>query len=273
MVEFQFGGMQHLPRRAPFQFAITPGASVDGIADDRETEVGQMDADLVGAPRFDFDIEEREATEGRGDRVVGYGRFAVWWIGGHPLAVDGMAADRRRNATRPRHGDAMHQRLIDLAHAAILELRRQRVKGSIVLRHDEQSARLLVQPVDDSRPLHAADAAEGAAVVQQRVDQRAARVPRRGMDDQAGGLVENENIGIFKDHIERQSLGVGFSRFGGWQNHDDSLTQAGLGTDAHREAVNRDMARRDQCLQTRAREGGALTCQPDVQALPCSIDS
>ena len=46
--------------------------------------------------------------------------------------------------------------------------------GAVVLGDDQQAAGVLVEPVDDARPLHAADARQAvAAMGDQRVDQRA----------------------------------------------------------------------------------------------------
>ena len=47
--------------------------------------------------------------------------------------------------------------------------------------------------MDDTRPPHPADAGEARpAMREQRIDQSAVRIAGRGMNDQAGGLVDND---------------------------------------------------------------------------------
>src|SRR5271169_3609345 len=72
---------------------------------------------------------------------------------------------------------------------------------------DHQPAGVLVEAMDDAGPSHAADAGKaGAAMRDQRVDEGAVGVSRGGMDDEAGGLVDDEQICILKTNIERDRL-------------------------------------------------------------------
>jgi hypothetical protein len=62
-------------------------------------------------------------------------------------------------------------------------------------------------------PRHAADAGEaGAAMVQEGVDQGAVRRAGRGMGGHAGGLVDDDQVGVFEQHDERYRLGGGQGR-------------------------------------------------------------
>jgi hypothetical protein len=62
------------------------------------------------------------------------------------------------------------------------------------------------------RPFDAADAAEAPHVMEQRVDERAARVPGAGMDHQAGRLVDHHDVRIVVQDAERQRFGFGNGR-------------------------------------------------------------
>ena len=87
------------------------------------------------------------------------------------------------------------------------ELRRETDVGAIVLGDDQQAAHVLVQPVDDARPQHAADARQAAgAVGEQGIDQGAARMARRRMDHQARRLVEHEQVLVLEHDVERARL-------------------------------------------------------------------
>src|SRR3546814_16765538 len=65
----------------------------------------------------------------------------------------------------------------------------------VVLRGDDQAARILVDAVDDAGPRDAADARKlSRAMVEQRVDERAVEIARGGVDDHAGGLVDDDQM-------------------------------------------------------------------------------
>ena len=70
----------------------------------------------------------------------------------------------------------------------------------------QQPARVAVEAMDDARPLDAGDAAPGLAVAvgQQRVDERAARMARRRVDDQPGRLVDDQQVVVLVDDPQRR---------------------------------------------------------------------
>ena len=89
----------------------------------------------------------------------------------------------------------------------VLELRGERGVGGVVFRRDDEAGGILVDPVDDAGALFPADAGERvAAVREQRVDQRPVRVPRRGMDDESLGLVDDDDIRVLVADLQRDRL-------------------------------------------------------------------
>ena len=99
--------------------------------------------------------------------------------------------------------DERHVFLLDLA---IVELPRQLAVRRVVLGDDHDAGRAAVEPVDDAGPQFAADAAQVVDVVQQRVDQRAVRVARRRVHHHAGRLVDDDDVGVLEEDVERQRL-------------------------------------------------------------------
>ena len=86
----------------------------------------------------------------------------------------------------------------------------------VVLGHDEATAGIFVEAMDNSRTSHAADAAQfSSAMVEQGVDERMLFVPGGWMHDDAGGFVQNEQIVVLEKDIERDflRLGCGGCRF------------------------------------------------------------
>ena len=72
---------------------------------------------------------------------------------------------------------------------------------------DDQPGGVLVEPVDDARPLHAADARQRlAAMADQRIDQRAVGMAGRRMDDEPRRLVDDDEMLVLEDDVERNVL-------------------------------------------------------------------
>ena len=87
------------------------------------------------------------------------------------------------------------------------ELLRQALVRDVGLGDDQQARRVLVDAVDDARPRNAADARQrSAAMVEQRVDQRAVEIARRRVDDQPGGLVDDQQMLVLEDDRQRDVL-------------------------------------------------------------------
>ena len=71
---------------------------------------------------------------------------------------------------------------------------------------DDDARRVAVEPVDDARPERAA-AGELPEVEGERVGERARRHPGRGVDDEPGGLVDDDELFVFVDDVERNLFG------------------------------------------------------------------
>src|SRR6185312_16762960 len=79
---------------------------------------------------------------------------------------------------------APYHRPIGARHAPRGEVGRELGLRLLVLGDDHQSGGVLVEPMDDTRPLHAADAGEArAAMGKKRVDESAVGIAGRGMND------------------------------------------------------------------------------------------
>ena len=119
----------------------------------------------------------------------------------HRRALDRMPPDRRIDlSTAP--DVACRQRQVLAANGARLQLadeirlRRER------LRNDQQTAGVLVETVNDARPRNPRKLRR---VMQQRVGKRSVPVAAARMDDQAGGLVDDEQriVLVHDDEIDR----------------------------------------------------------------------
>ena len=136
------------------------------------------------------------------------------------------------------------------------------------LRDDDEPRCVLVEPVDDSRPRHAADSGERRAVVQQSIHERAGEMARRRMHDHSGGLVHDDHVVVFEHDVERNVLRLGNRRHRGRNLH---LYVVGL-RDLHPRlggdgAVYRDVPGLDEPLYPRPRKVGVKFEDPLVKPL------
>ena len=135
------------------------------------------------------------------------------------------------------------------------ELLRQPFVRDVGLGDDQQARRVLVDAVDDARPRDPADPGQrSAAMVEQSVDQGPVEIPRGGVHDQPCGLVDDQQMLVLEDDLERNFLRriVRRRRFG----HLDAQALAAVDLDcrvANRFALRFDGAVADQRLQPLAR--------------------
>jgi eukaryotic-like serine/threonine-protein kinase len=200
--------MQH--QAAGLLGALT-GLAVNRIADERSALVMKVDADLMGAAGVEVTQDQGGERGGVSSEnfVVRDRRFAAGRIDdGHFLAVHRVAADVGENGVLFRLRHALGDGQVEFFHRAALgELGDERLVGEVGFRNNEAAGGVLVEAVDDAGPLDAADAGELAvAVMEQGVDQRAIGISRCRVDDHAGGLVEDDEIFILKQNIQRDVL-------------------------------------------------------------------
>ena len=153
------------------------------------------------------------------------------------------------------------------------ELRRQRLMRAIILGDHQEAARVLVEPVHDARPPHAADARQAvAAMGDERVDERAARMPRRRMHDEPGRLVDHDEVVVLVDDRERNRLRLRLGRHDRRHDERDARARARLERRiAHNGIVDGDAPVADQRLQAAARQVGEGARQDAVEPLRRAI--
>ena len=250
-------------------------AAVERVADDRMADRAQVHADLVRAAGVDRHLRERQrrrrTARARTMRVTASrlrrARADIF------LRFDRIAADRRVDAPARLHL-APDERDVFLLDLAIVELPRQLLVRRVVLGDDHQPRRAAIEPVHDARPLLAADAAEIVDVMEQRVDQRAARVPGRRMHDHARRLVDDDEVAVLVEDRQRQRFGlrrrrrparasstaIAWPAFTGWFGFAVA-------------AVDADVAVLDQPLDLRSRLAGEHRDEKDDRAGRPSLSS
>src|SRR5690606_15042537 len=115
-------------------------------------------------------------------------------------AVSGAAersVDGAAQLLRPAPDDGLIGALKRACPAMVGKLGGEMAVGRIVLGGDQNTAGVLVEAVHDPRPTDAADAREGvAAMIDQRVDERAGPVAGARVDNEAGRLGDDDDVEI-----------------------------------------------------------------------------
>ncbi len=200
-VEPQLGRVQELALQA--QLGAVP---VDRVADDGGADRGQVHADLVGAPGLERHPQERAARQRLDQLELGERVAAGVGVERHPGRVAAVAADRRLDPAPARPRPPADEGDVRPPDPAAAQLRLQARMGAPVAGDEQEARRVAVEPVDDPGPGVVAACGHAA----QRVDERRARVAGHRVDEQPGGLVDDDQVRV----------GVG-------QRHADALRRRG----------------------------------------------
>ena len=245
--------------------------TIDRIADQRMPQTGHVDPDLVRPtglqraldqatgvsvlkqtnlrcrhfPRLARQVDNRHAKPVA--RIPAYGGVhpAKVWAGPDPMS------DRQVLTTDLPRRDRLHQPIHGLARPC----------------NHHETAGVLVEPVHDPRT---GQQRSNRIARQKAVQQGAAPVSRRGMNDQTGRLVQHHYLRIFMDNVQRHCLGLERQGLrGGTQFDRKAVSEAhpvrGFEDDS---PAHRDKTGLDQLLQVAAGELGHLVRQDQVDSLP-----
>ena len=117
-----------------------------------------------------------------------------------------MAADREVHDALVLGRRAVHAGEVGLLHRPRGEGGGEVALHALVLRHDDDAGRVLVEAVDDAGAVGADRLGQRAEVVDQRVGERAVGLSAAGVDGEARGLVDHEQELVLVDDDERDVL-------------------------------------------------------------------
>ena len=157
---------------------------------------------------YKLDFDERGAAKSFDDTVAGVrGAAFVFVAHGHAFAMRRMPRNGGADVAFVTGQHAADDGEVDFFHRSSGKLIREGDMRFVVFGHDQTAAGFLVEPVDDARSRHAADAAEfPGAMMEQRIDERVFLVPGGGMNHQPGWLVQHEQRFVLKQNLERNVL-------------------------------------------------------------------
>ncbi len=186
---------------------------------------GEVGADLMRAAGVKLDFEKREAADAGENTPVGAG-FAGSADDGPPGLRRGRQFHARPQSGRRSHADAAariaRNSQIDAAmifgefpfdegqvslpdFAAAKSFGETGVCG-IILGNEDGARGFFVQAMDDSRAKGIAGARERLTAAEKRIDECAASMACAGVDRHARGLVDDENVVVFVENVQRDGF-------------------------------------------------------------------
>src|SRR5262245_59335297 len=119
-----------------------------------------------------------------------------------------MPPDRGVDRTAGTFEGPNNERQIDFRYLTLGEFSRELLMRLVIFRHDETTARLLVETMNNAGTMFSADPGESGAMMKQGVDQSMRLVPGARMHDQPRRFVEHEQVVVFEENLERNFLGL-----------------------------------------------------------------
>ena len=168
-------------------------------------EVFQVNADLVRATSLGMALDESFSLAGIQHTVVSQS-LAAPIDDGHFLAVDGVPTDGGIDFSVRHAGDSIDQGEVGFFDIPGGELIGERAVGLFGFCDHKDSGSFLVESVNDARTLRSAHDLDACAVVKEAVGKGAFAVSRAGVDDEAGGFVEDEEVFILEKNAQRHLL-------------------------------------------------------------------
>ena len=184
----------------------TSPTGVHRIPHDRMTDVLEMDSNLVGAPAVEVQTQQIRHLEASNHTRIG-ACGTPKRRDRHPLAVDRMTRDRPVDHGRARIQMAPDQCGVGSSHPPRRDRGAEPAMGQIGLGHHHQAGCLPIQPVHDAWPSLGASGKRRPSR-DQCIDQSVVPVTRRGMDHQAGRLIDDGEVLILEQDGKRDGIGA-----------------------------------------------------------------
>ena len=148
---------------------------------------------------------------------MGDGAFAIHLVDRHFFAIGIVPANRRVDDAFVVGQHAVYNRPVTTRDRVVCKLHGKRLMGGIIFTDDDGAGRILIDSVDDSGAQHAVDAGKlSPTVIQYGVDKGMAVMPGCRMDDHILWLVDNQNVAVLIENVQRDvfRLDIRLLRFG-----------------------------------------------------------
>jgi hypothetical protein len=243
MRERQLRRVQELPLELRFRDPVSC------VTDDGKVDRGEVDANLVRPAGLEANPQQRVPPDQLFHLEVRRRLSGLIRVERPARRIGSVAADGGLDPAPPRTWAPAHERDVGSLQLApadeVLEAPVRLARAG----DDEEARRVPIEPVHDPRPLGVLS--PGGSTLQQSVDERAVSVTGRGMDDDTGGLVHDEEVLVLEDHaqvdllrLERVGLGLRQVDLEGLAAREPPALRRGRPLDAHRACGDQPLGRR-----------------------------
>lgn len=262
--------LPHFAPRNQFQLGDSGPASVQPVAQHGAADVRQMNPNLMRTTRFGERSNQCVTGKPLHDFIQrdGLPRVCVFATNGLLLPLRGVRTDRLIDNITIAIRHAHHDGKVLLFYCTRLELGSKRIVRPIVLGHDDYTARIAIEPMDDAGPRRSAAATERAEMMGQRTRQRPFPMALCRVNDHSGRLVDDDNRVILVENDERNVLRRGPFAWRG--NLLDKHPAAGPQTQRRLAPgiIHAHMTRINRPPERGPAESGQLFGEKHVQPLP-----
>ena len=187
--------------------------SVDRISQDRMTDGGHVNPDLVCPPGFQLEFTAGIGTETFEHMIMRHsppsGR-----VNGHFLPISLRTGYRSINCSVVIFDISDDNPFIDAIDRMFFDLGSDGIMRFVIFADDEGSRRIPVYSMDDSRSFFSVDSGQGIpAMIHDGIYQGIVFMSRRWMNDHPLGLIYDQNVVVLVENIQRNILGDGFHLF------------------------------------------------------------
>ena len=244
---------------------------VDGVTDQGRVFVFHVDANLMRAASPQMAHHEGSARGGIAEKhaVVGdRGSPGGRGDDGHFLTIARIASDVGEDRFRGGCGNVLRDAEVDLFIRATGKLRHEVLVRVVVFRHDQTAGCILIKPMHDAGPLHAADAGQLAlAMMQKSIHERAIVIADGGMHDHAVLFIDDDDVLIFKQYLQGDCLRRGLSGDGLGNSDADAVTEFHGIARLCRLVIAKNEMLTNEFLNARTREVRQTAGQPSINAV------
>jgi hypothetical protein len=221
MMEPQARRMQKKPVQWPVPFTelFAAALSINIVANDGMPNGTQMHTNLMRTARLDSNLQQRETSKIFQYTILRVRRPPAGITGSHSDTYGRVPAYRQLDSPDLPWEPAMDQSDISFLDFPIVKSLTQARMSSVVLGYYEQTRRVLVQAVDDTRPRHASCRREILKVKKQPVRNSTGLRSGPRMDHHSCRLFDDSKLRIFKIDLERDLLRSECRRCDGLEIH------------------------------------------------------
>jgi len=212
--ETEFRGVEEIAaeRRQSNLADVQAGCcAVEGVAYDRMMESGEVHADLVRATSVELNFHEGGGADASQGLPVGAGFAGVGEhhtpAGGHANAALWIAADGEIDAAAVFPQQALDEGDVRFLDGAPAEGFSELGMRCVIFCDEDYAGGIFVEAMNDSRAQRVTTLRQCLTAAEQGVDERSMSISGAGVNGHASGLVDDHDVFIFIEDVERDGFG------------------------------------------------------------------